>query len=210
MIDLTIEEIKKIQLDGRKAAEYAWDHYEELVKREKVYTLYGPYAYGIGAAIPWGFISKSARNLSTKTRRKNYNIYELDGEYKLIRVRQVFNSVNDQTYECYELDGVQYAFPFLFNQRRSGGSEVIAVKYNDGRPCFLGFLAKNVVYAHFLENVSQEKVFITSYSYNPISEYTPHGYLTDVNAPIGALNSAVQRVCREEEKEYTDFSQWFK
>ena len=210
MIDLTIEEIKKIQLDGRKAAQYAWDHYEELVEREKVYTLYGPYAYGIGAGIPWGFIPKSSRNLTMKTRRKNYNIYELDGEYRLLRVRQVCNSVNNHTYECFELDGVQYACPFLFNRKERCRSEVIAVEYKDGSPCFLGFLSKNVVYAHFLENVSQEKVFITSYSYNPISEYTPHGYITDINAPIGALNSAVQRVCREEEKVYTDFSQWFK
>lgn len=210
MIDLTIEDIKKIQLDGIEAAQYAWNHYEELTEREKVYTLYGPYACRTGADIPWGYTPKRARNLTMKTRRKKYNIYELDSEYKLLRVRQVFNSVNDNTYECFELDGVRYAFPFLFNQKKRVPDEVVAVGYKEGRPYFSGFLSKDVVFAHFFEYISQEKVLITEYTYNPVSQYTPHGYLTDINAPIGALNSAVQRICWEEECMYTDFSKWFK
>ena len=210
MIDLTLEDLKQLLLDGRRARQYAWDHYEELVARKAVYTLYGPYAYGTGAAIPWGYTPKRARNLTLKTRRKKYTVYELDSEYKLLRTRDVFNLVRDYTYECFELDGIQYACPFVFNQKEEGHGNVIALGCKDGKPYYSGFLAHNVVFAHFFEYISPEKVLITEYAYNPVSKYTLHGYLTDPDAPIGALNAAANRLCWEEEPMYTDFSQWFK
>ena len=210
MIELTLEDLKKLLSDGRHARQYALDHYEELAVREAAYTLYGPYAYHTGAAVPWGYTPKRARNLTLKTRRKKYLIYELDSEYKLIRVRYVFNSVNDNTYHCFELDGVQYACPFLFNRKEKSLGEVVAVNYKNGKPYYSAFLAENVLFAHFFEFVSQEKVLITEYAYNPVSKYTMHGYLTDPDAPIGALNAAIQRLCFEEEPVYTDFSQYFR
>ena len=210
MIDLTLEDLKQLLADGRRAVQYAWDHYEELAARETVYTLYGPYAYGTGAAIPWGYTSKRARILSLTTRRKKYMIYELDSEYKLLRVTQVLDSESINIYHCFELNDVQYACPFLPNQKKIGFGNVIAVSYKNGMPYYSAFLSRNVLLAHFLEYASPEKVLITSYAYNPVSKYTLHGYLTDPDAPIGALNSAVQRVCYEEEPMYTDFSQWFR
>lgn len=210
MIDLSLEDLKQILLEGRRARQYARDHYEELAAREAVYTLYGPYAYGTGAAIPWGYTPKRARELTLKTRRKKYNVYELDSEYKLLRVRQVFNGVNDNTYQCFELDGIQYGCPFLFNKKENSYIEVMALSYKDGKPYYSGFLAENVLFAHFFEYVSQKKVLITEYAYNPVSKYTLHGYLTDPDAPIGALNAAANRLCWEEEPVYTDFSLWFR
>ena len=209
MIDLTLEDLKQLLLDGRRARQYAWDHYEELAAREPVYTLYGPYAYGTGADIPGGFTPKRARNLSLKTRRKKYIIYELDSEYKLLRARQIFNSANDKTYQCFELDGIQYACPFLFNQKEKCYGDVIALSCKDGKPYYSGFLAKNVLIATFFEYVSEEKVLVTEYTYNPVSKYATQGYLTDPDAPINAPNAAAQRLCYEEEPMYTDFSQWF-
>ena len=210
MIYLTLEDLKQLLSDGRQAKQYAWDHYEELAARKAVYTLYGPYAYGTGAAIPWSYTPKRARNLTLKTRRTKYNIYELDSEYKLLRVTQVLDSVSTNTYHCYELCGVQYACPFVANRKKEGYGDVWALSYKDGKPHYSAFLSKNVLFAHFFEYVSQEKVLITEYAYNPVSKYTLHGQLTDLNAPIGALNSAVQRLCFEEEPMYIDFSQWFK
>lgn len=210
MQDLNVDDLKQLLLDGRRAAQYAWDHYEELAKREAVYTLYGPYAHGTGAAIPWGYTPKRARNLTLKTRRKKYNIYELDSEYKLLRVTQVLNSVNTNTYHCFELDGIQYACPFLPNQKEKGFGDVIALSYKEGKPDYSAFVAENVIFAHFFEFVSREKVLITEYAYNPVSKYTTHGYLTDPDAPIGAPNAAIQRLCFEEEPMYTDFSQHFR
>jgi len=210
MIELTLEDLKQLLLDGRRARQYAQDHYEELAAREAVYTLYGPYAYNTGAAIPGSYTPKRARNLTLKTRRKEYNIYELDSEYKLLRVRLVLNSLNNHTYHCFELDGIQYACPFLFNRKEKSRGEVVALNYKDGKPYYYAFLSQHVLYVDFFEYVSQEKALITEYAYNPVSEYTLHGYPTDPEAPIGALNSAATRVCWEEEPVYTDFSQFFK
>lgn len=209
MIELTLEDLKQLLLDGRRAAQYAWDHYEELAAREAIYTLYGPYAYGTGADIPWGYTPKRARDLTLKTRRKKYTIYELDSAYRLLRVTQVLDSVKINIYHCFDLDGIQYACPFLTNLKKEGFGDVIALKWKDGKPFYSGFLANNVMFAHFLEYVSPEKVLITEYAYNPVSKYTMHGYLTDPDAPINALNAAMQRICFEEEPMYTDFSQWF-
>ncbi len=208
--DLTMEDLKQLLLDGRRASQYAWDHFEELAVREAAYTLYGPYEYGIGAAIPGKLVPIRSRTLTVKTSKKKYLIYELDSEYKLLRVTQVFNSVKDVTYHCFELEGIQYACPFAYNQRRCRGNEVIALGYKDGRPQFYGNLIENKVLIDFYEYVSLEKVRVIGYSYSPTSIYSLHGYLIDPEAPLGELNSAAQRSCWEEEPMYTDFSQFFR
>ena len=208
MIDLSLEDLKQLLSDGRRARQYAWDHYEELAARKAVYILYGPYAYGTGAAIPWGYTPKRARNLTLKTRRKKYIIYELDSEYRPLRVTQVLDSVNINTYHCFDLDGTQYACPFLPNQKEEGFGNVIAVSYKDAKPYYYAFLSQNVLFVRFCEYISQGMALMTEYGYNPVSKYTLHGYLTDPDAPIGALNSAATRICWEEDPVYTDFSQW--
>lgn len=210
MIDLTLEDLKQFLSDGRRAARYAWDHYEELTARKAAHTLYGPYEYYIGAAIPGTFIAKNARNLTLKTNRKQYLMYELDSEYNPLRTTHVINLVHDSAYEHFELDGIQYAYPFVCNKKKIERDEVIALSYKDGKPYYYAFLRKNVVYVDFYEYVSPEKVFVTEYCYNRVSEYSAHGYPTDFDAPVGALNSPASRVCWEEEPIYTDFSQWFR
>lgn len=210
MIDLTLEDLKQLLLDGRRAAQYAWDHYEELAARKAVYTLYGPYAYGTGAAIPWSYTPKRARDLTLKTRRKKHMIYELDSEYKLLRATQVLDAEDINAYHCFELDGTQYACPFLPNQKKAGYGNVIALGCKDGKPYYYAFLSRNVLFVRFCEYVSQGKAIMTEYGYNPVSKYTLHGYLTDPDAPIGEPNSAATRICWEEDPVYTDFSQWFR
>lgn len=210
MIEVTIEDLKQLLSDGRRAAQYAWDHYEELVSREAIYTLYGPYSDNAGAVIPWGYPPKRVRDLKLKTRRQKYLLYELDSKYKPIRVQEVFNHMRDDTYHFFELDGVQYGCPFVSGRKEMSISSVIAVSYKDGKPYYYASLHKNGLYVRFCEYVSQGNALMTEYGYNPLSKYTFHGYLTDPNAPIGELNSAAYRVCWEEEPVYTDFSQWFK
>ena len=210
MIELTVEDLQQLLSDGNHATEYAWNHYEELAARENAYTLYGPYAYGTGADIPWGYTPKRARALTLKTRRKKYNIYELDDEYKLLRVTQVLDNEAVNTYHCFELGGIQYACPFRPDRKQIGTGNVIALRYKDGKPYLSAFVSRSALFVHLFQYISQEKVLITEYAYNPNSKYTLHGYLSDNNAPIGTLNSAVQRLCFEEEPMYTDFSQWFK
>ena len=208
MIDLTLEDLKQFLLDGRRARQYAWEHYEELAAREATYTLYGPYAYLTGAALPGSYIPKRARNLTLKTRRKKYTTYELDHEYRPLRVTQVLDSEDTNTFHFFELDGIQYACPFWPNKKKEGCGNVVAVRYKDGKPYYYAFLSENVLFVRFCEYVSQGRAIMTEYGYNPVSEYTLHGYPTNTDAPINALDSDVQRVCWEEEPMFTDFSQW--
>jgi len=210
MKDLNLEDLKQLLLDGRRAAQYAWDHYDELAAREAVYTLYGPLAYYTGAAIPGNFTPKNARKLTLETRRTDYLIYELDSEYKLLRVKYVLNSVQYDTYHWFELDGIQYGCPFQCKGKMGIPDDVVAVAYKDGKPYFSALLSDCVVTARFFEYVSQEKALITEYSYHPFFEHSFYGYPTDPNAPINALNSAATRVSWEEKPMYTDFSQFFK
>lgn len=210
MVDVTVEDLKQLLADGRHALEYAWDHYEELVARESAYTLYGPYAYGIGAAMPGKFISNHKRKLTKRTRRKDYMIYELDSEYRLLRTRFVLdNKTLDCIYHCFDLNGIQYACPFLVTQKKVYRDEVLAIAYADNTPQYLAFLRTHSLLLEFFEDLSSEKMAVTSCYYSPQAIYTRHGYPVDLNAPIGALNSPVQFAHWEEDVICTDFSKWF-
>lgn len=209
MKDLNMEDLKQLLLDGRRALKYAWDHYEELAAREAVYTLYGPHDHEIGAGIPDKSISKASRILTFKTRKKNYLSYELDSEYKLIRVNHVLNSEHNGTYHCFELNGIQYACPFKYNQKKIEGYDVIAVGYKDGKPYYCGILGEFRVFADFYEYVSPEKMHVIGYYYNPLADCSYYGYPVDPEAPLGELNSPAGRSCRDEKPVYTDFSKFF-
>lgn len=211
MKDLNMEDLKQLLLDGRRALKYAWDHYEELAAREAVYTLYGPYDHGIGAATPGKIIPKASRVLTLKTRKKSYMTYELDGEYNLIRVNYVLNSKRDGTYHCFELNGIRYACHFRYNQKEiSRRDEVLAVGYKNGKPYYYGTLGEHFVLANFYEYVSPEIMHVIGYSYHPVSGYSLRGYPIDPEAPLGELNSPAQRYCWDEKPMYTDFSKYFR
>lgn len=207
--ELNIEDLKQMLVAGRRARQYALDHYEELAAREAVYTLYGPYDYRIGAAAPGPIVSKNSRKLAFKTKRKNYLVYELDSDYKLLRVKHVFEQRNDPIYHCFGLDDIQYACPFKYNQNEVYGTEVIAFVSKDRKPYLHANMTENSLLAEFYEYVSPEKVRVTGYSYHPISNYTVHGHPTDPNAPLGELNSPAQKSAYEEKPLYTDFSKFF-
>lgn len=210
MHEISVEYLDQLLLDGRSAAQYAWDHYEKLTKREAVYTLYGPSEYGIGAAMPGKFISKRSRELKKQTRRKSYIIYELDSNYKLLRTTLIRNYREIETvYHCFELNGIQYACPFYGTKKKFTRDEVLAVGYSGAQPCFLGFLSEHSLLAQFFDYESHNKMIVTTYSYSTVSKYSSHGYPVDFTAPIGALNSPVNRGTWEEEITDTDFSKWF-
>lgn len=210
MHEINMEYLDQLILDGRSAAQYAWDHYEELIAREAVYTLYGPKDYGIGAAMPGKFISKRSRKLTKQTRRKDYIIYELDSNYKLLRTILMRNYTEvEHIYHCFELNGIQYACPFYGAQKKVLRKEVLAVGYSDAKPCFLGFLSEHSLVAQFFDYPSHDKMIVTTYSYSKVSKYSSHGYPVDYSAPIGTLNSPVNCGTWEEEMTDTDFSKWF-
>lgn len=211
MREISLNELKQFLQKSEEIAHYAWQHYEELVAREKTYTLYGPYDYGIGAAIPGNFIPQRSRKLTKQTRRKHYVIYDLDNDFKLLRAIAVRDYTKVECiYHCFESDGVLYAYSFRGTEKKPFKEEVIAVCNVDQKPQYLAFLDTYRVFIQFFEHISPEKMMVTAYSYTPFSKLSGQGYPVDYSAPIGALNSPVERGYWEEVPAYTDFSQWFR
>lgn len=211
MYEIGINGLQKLLMEGRRAAKYAWDHYEELTAREHVYTLYGPHANAIGASIPSSLTPVRARNLTCHTRRKDYLIYHLDSDYNVMRTITVLDYTKvDCTYHHFQLDGVTYAYPFRGTEKVMYTDRVKSLRFSNGKPVYFGLLQKNFVFAQFYEYETSEKMMVSTYRYSPLAQFSMYGYAIDPNAPVGALNSCVDRHCKEEISHYIDFAQWFK
>jgi hypothetical protein len=208
---INVEALDKLLLKGQQAAHFAWDNYEELCARKKTYTLYGPEAYGIGAGIPCGIVSKSSRKLSKQTHRRNYKIYELDKDFHLLRTVTMWNYREIRyCYQCFEMDGIQFACSFAGNQKRVFRQEVLATSYQDNQPQWFAFLTPNSVKLETYCYVSPSKVNVNSYLYSRVSKYSWHGYPVDFSVPIGTASSPIAHGSWEAEANNTDFSVFFK
>ena len=210
MYEIDIDGLDSLMAEAQKGVRYAWDHYDKLAAREHSYVLYGAIAQPLGACIPSNLVPRNCRNLRKTTRRKDYTIYHLDESFRVLRTIDVFNySRVDDVCHHFELNGMIYACSFKWGEKKKFDDRIHAYKFKDGKPAFFMDSRKTYLYAEFCEYVSADKMLVTRYSYWPSSEYTQYGYLADRNAPLGALNSPVQRSCREEVPAYIDFSHWF-
>lgn len=211
MYEIDITGLQRLLESGRQAARFAWDHYEELVARKQTNTLYGPDAYYIGASIPSALTPERARKLMHSTRRKNHMVYHLDENCKVIRTIGVRNYTEIEClYHHFELNGITYAYPFRGNNKSMFTDEVNALAFENDKPVFFGLLSKNFVFAQFYEYISAEKMLVSTYRYSPEAKFSLYGYPVDPKAPVGALNSVVDRHCREEVPGDTDFSRWIR
>ena len=210
MHEIDINGLQQLIEKGKLAKQYALDHYEELVARKHTYTLFGPYTYGIGASRPTKPTPKHARKLQRSTRRKDFLVYELDENYKVLRTKAVINhSYIDCIYHHFEMGGITYAYPFDGTTKKVFTDTVSAIKFLNNKPIFYAETGENSMFAQFYEYISPEKMVFTEYWYTPTSRYSLQGYSTDPSAPVGALNSPAARICTEETPEYIDFSRWF-
>ena len=209
--NLGYRELDWLLLEGKLACEYAWEHYDELVARECAYRLYGPYCHRMGAGIPGSLTSKKERELKKQTRRKDYHIYELDSNYKLIRVISIrdYEKV-ELIHHCFEYDGTQYSVPFREERKKLFRFEVDVVRYRDGLPVYYGIASCEHLLSHFYEYSKNEKTKVLCYAYGRCMRRTVHGYPVDWDSPIGGLASPVEKGSWEEDVLYTDFSKYFK
>lgn len=211
MYEIGIDGLQKLMKEGRSAAQYAWDHYEELAARKHTYTLYGPYAYHIGAGVPSKMTHKSARRLLKSTRRKDYLAYELDENYKILRTISVMNYTEVEcVFHHFKIGNATYAYPFSGNGKALYNDEINVLHYSNGIPTYFGLVSQNFIFAQFYEYVESNKMLVSTYRFSSKAEYTRYGYPIDWSAPLGAVNSPVDRHCTEEVPEYIDFSHWFK
>lgn len=210
MYEIGVAELHQLFVEAREAAKYAREHYDDFASREHTYTLYGPEAYDIGASVPSVLTPTRARKLLKSTRRKNYIIYELDSGYRVLRtIHMIDYTRTDCTYHHFELEGIQYAYPFRERDGRMYTDKITVLKYDKGRPSYYAIVARNLLFAQFYEYPEHDKMIVSTYRYWPNGKYTLLGLPVDWNAPIGELNSPVERHCTEEAPIEIDFSKWF-
>lgn len=210
MYEIDTEGLHQLLLEARSGVEYAWEHYDELAAREHTYTLYGPHTARLGASIPSSFTPVKARKLLKTTRRKNYLIYELDSSYNVLRTIHMLDYTKfDCTFHHFELNGVTYAYPFRKNEKKMYNDAICVLKFAEGNPVYYACAYSSFLFAQFYEYPAPEKMLVSTYRYWTNATHTQYGYPVDRNAPIGALNSPVQRHCQEEVPAYIEFSHWF-
>lgn len=207
---LSYSELDKMILDARFAYAYAEEHFEELKARPACYTLYGPDAYGIGAAAPAKCTKSKERVLRKNTSRKKFTVYELDENYNVLCSRIIENYSNIHcTYLHFELGDVHYARPFLHNENIFYADIVHAVKFADGKPVYYAESSCSHLVAEFYEYISDDKMIVTAYAYHPHRKFTTSGIPISKDASVGAPNSSAHIFCAEESVRYIDFSRWF-
>lgn len=176
---------------GKNARNYAYAHYDELAKRPAAHILYGPsYSY-LGGMVPIRSKLPKPYPLSTHTRSKSYNIYELDQSYKVLRVRHIRKSILDCTYHLLELDGIVYGQPFLGDRNAPYPQCTIAIGYEKDRPTHLA-MTKNdhYLYAEFYDYPDPNTVCADCYLFSPKGTVAP-GVPKNFDAPFGAWDSPV-------------------
>lgn len=210
MYNIELTELDRLLEEGREAARYAWGNYEMLSAREKMFTLYGPNTYAIGAGLPGNLVSKSARKLLKKNRRKDFAIYELDDQYKLLRVVHVFDHTRvDCVYHCFELNGAFYAYPFRSTEKAWYKDETVVIHFENEQPTYLGLASRNYLAAEFFEYIGNEKMMMTSITYAPEAKLSYYGYPCDRSVPVGSLSSPAWTGCMEYDVYPIDFARWF-
>ena len=211
MYEIDFDGLDNLMKKAQEGVKYALDHYEELAAREHAHVLYGTLEAPLGACVPSNLVPRSCRTLRKTTRRKEYTIYQLDKEFRVVRsIDMIKYSKVDEVCHHFELNDLIFAYCFHSGEHIKFNDRIFAYKFKDTKPVFFMDSRKHYLYVEFCEYVSADKMIVTSYSYWPNSEYTQFGYKADRNAPLGALNSPVQWSCREETPAYIDFSHWFK
>ena len=179
---------------GRLARNYALMHYDELASRPAAHIWYGPSSYFLGGMVP--IRSKSAKALeaysvTTSTRRKSYTAYELDENYKIIRVKHVRKSVLDCTYHLFEIDGITYGQPFFRDQNKPYPQATMAIQYANGHPAYQAMTSGNhYLYAEFYDYPDPNTVHADLYLFIPEGTVAP-GVPKNHDAPFGAWDSPV-------------------
>lgn len=213
MYELDRATLNTIHAEHLKAAEYAREHYAELAKRKHVYTLYGGETYSIGVQIPSKFVPKSARKLLKSTRREKYTVYELDGNYKVLRTIHMLEhgSKIDCTYHHFDLNGVHYAYPFRGDTGEEYTGQIAVLKHNqDGKPAYFALDREYQLVIELYTYPSADSMLVSTYHYHVTAETSYYGLPIDPNAPINAENSNIVHFCNEQQPNIIDFSQYFK
>ena len=195
------EEFHQILERGRDAFEYGETHFEELIHREVVHTLYGARTYGPGAAFPSRqLIKDSMRVLRSKNRRRSdYTEYFFDTNWDLLYSRHYVEGRLDCTVLHYWIDGINYSRFFSQDSSEFYKYEICSVKYNGRIPTCCTLSSRTRVYVEYYSDHPNDETHMlkdfTWYNYYPTREFSREGIPLTKDAPFGASNSPVDCGC---------------
>lgn len=209
MVETSYDQLHDLIAKGLAARQYAWEHYEELASREAVYTLYGPHSCFLGAVSPCTSTRKADRKLLKKTRRQSYNVYELDADFRVIRVHGIVKQQHDGVRHIFELNGVTYGCSFRKDCKKFHDQRTLAIKYQDGKPVYYASTTESYIICEFYEYPEEGKRLCTSFMYskNCVNNYL--GLVPDFDAPLGTPGSPVTKSYCEDVPPDLDFSKYF-
>ena len=190
MIPVEYDVLHQLIKNGRVALNYAWENYDKLAAVEASYTLYGPPSPYLGVMAAGHLTPEKDRKLYKKPRWKRYNIYELDANFNVIRVKHIRkDGKTDCIYHLFELDNVIYGCPFSGEKKQFYSSRICAIKYDENRPLYYAVTGPTYLWADFYEYSKPNEVITTCYIYSPERKFTSEGLPVSWDVPIGDPNS---------------------
>lgn len=197
--------------EGQQAFDYIWEHYEELVSRPATYYLYGPKTHYLGILASGHIVPPKERKVHTRVRWKEYCIYELDENFKPIRIKHVnkYQRVHC-TYHLFEQDGVIYARGFFEDRKIPISDDLLTIKQINGRTAFFSISKERYLFADYYEYPTEGTVETSSFLFLPgATEKMHNAPVMNWDAPYGASDSPVTLDYRVEPYLHIDFKSYF-
>lgn len=188
----------KIMRDSKAAYQYAEEHFDELMARPIAKVLYGPPAYGPGAAIPSRhFVSDAARNLKTSTRRKQYKLYAIGSKGDILYSKSIRkNGTVDCTYIHFWMGNTNYARGFLGDENKFYTNIVFSSQYVADRAiCFAMADPERIYVEYFSDRLDANgvpKTLCRWYDYYPNRIVSEEGMILSKDEPFGSPKSPVK------------------
>lgn len=213
MHEINMDSLLQIMLRTRAEAKFARENYAFLAARPHAHILYGPGAYNVGVLIPGNLINKRSRNLSRKpSRRKEYDIYQLDENLQLLRKTTMHDYGREGcTFHCYRKGSTMYAYPF-----NKGGAysmdKISFIDYDEkNRPHCFGVSSAVMLFIQFYQYICDDKMIVSDYRYWPSKEYAPQLYhLHSGSYEWYKVGPKMECSYYEGVPYLVDFSQWIK
>lgn len=205
-MDFGYKDMESMIQRGLVAYDYAWLHYDELNARASCYALFGPPSNHLGVMAAGHLTPSRERKVQATTRRKRYTKYELDENFRVIRIKHIKDYTTVVcTYHLFELDGVTYARAFLGEEKIPYTQQAFAIKHTDGRPDYFAITQKNYLCVDFYEYPKKDLVQTNCYLYLPGGELSLPQYKLSWDVPFGTQNSPVTLDHSEEVYHHIDF-----
>lgn len=196
MKHITYDEFDIIMKESQEASEYSDFYFDQLINRPVAHILYGPPAYGPGAAQPsQRLVGARERVLQNKTRRKKYKAYYFDDAGDLLYSRDYGTNGLDNTLLHFWIGNTNFAKYYLKDTNEFYSDIIFSTMFRGIEPVRFAFVRSTRVYVEYYENV--DNLDSSTRRICQWYDYYPHRLFSETGTPIlkdvlyGSPNSPV-------------------